>query len=141
MRMMIASTTRMSSPPRCSRMTHSRPNTEKTVPQTLFSVFVTDPLGTARTYNFQTILGVVKTTGVSEPCPSCGGSASQATTYDANGNIASKTDFNNKKSCMAYDLSRNLVTSRVEGLLAAEACATALTTPPNRADVRKTTTT
>ena len=102
---------------------------------------MTDPLGTARTYNFQTILGVVKTTGVSEPCPSCGGSASQATTYDANGNIASKTDFNNKKTCIAYDLSRNLETSRVEGLLASEVCATALTTPPNRADVRKTTTT
>jgi YD repeat-containing protein len=44
---------------------------------------VTDPLGTARTYNFQTILGVVKTTDVDQPCPSCGGSQSQATTCRA----------------------------------------------------------
>ena len=98
---------------------------------------VTDPLGTARTYNFQTILGVVKTTGVSQPCPSCGGTQSQATTYDANGNIASRTDFNNKKSCFAYDLTRNLETTRVEGLLASESCTTALATPPNRADVTR----
>jgi YD repeat-containing protein len=87
---------------------------------------VTDPLGTQRTYNFQTILGVVKTTGVSQPCPSCGGTQSQATTYDANGNVASKTDFNNKKSCHAYDLARNLETARVEGLPSTAACSTEL---------------
>jgi YD repeat-containing protein len=68
---------------------------------------VTDPLGTARTYNFQTILGVVKTTGVSEPCPSCGGSSSQATTCDANGNVASKTDFNGNRTNYVFDLTRN----------------------------------
>lgn len=87
---------------------------------------VTDPLGTQRTYNFQTILGVVKTTGVSQPCPSCGGTQSQATTYDANGNVASRTDFNNKKSCYSYDLSRNLETARVEGVASAANCATEL---------------
>jgi RHS repeat-associated protein len=102
---------------------------------------VTDPLGTARTYNFQTILGVVKTTGVSQPCQSCGGSNAQATTYDINGNVSSRTDFNSKKSCSAYDLTRNLETSRIDGLLAGEDCATALTTPPARPDVRKTSTT
>ncbi len=102
---------------------------------------VTDPLGTARTYNFQTILGVVKTTGVDQPCPTCGGTQSQATTYDANGNVASRTDFNNKKSCSAYDLTRNLETGRIEGLLSGEDCAASLATPPNRADVRKTSTT
>jgi RHS repeat-associated protein len=90
---------------------------------------VTDPLGTQRTYNFQTILGVVKTTGVDQPCPSCGGSQSQATTYDANGNVASRTDFNNKKTCYAYDLARNLETARVEGLDAAADCATELAKP------------
>jgi RHS repeat-associated protein len=102
---------------------------------------VTDPLGTQRTYNFQTILGVVKTTGVSQPCPSCGGSSSQATTYDINGNVASRTDFNNKKSCSAFDLTRNLETSRIDGLLATEDCTASLATPPARPDVRKTSTT
>jgi RHS repeat-associated protein len=105
------------------------------------SAIVTDPLGTARTYNFQTILGVVKTTGVSQPCPSCGGSSSQATTYDINGNVSSRTDFNNKKSCSAYDLTRNLETSRIDGLLSTEDCAASLATPPARPDVRKTSTT
>jgi RHS repeat-associated protein len=105
------------------------------------SAIVTDPLGTARTYNFQTILGVVKTTGVSQPCPSCGGSSSQATTYDVNGNVASRTDFNNKKSCSAYDLARNLETSRIEGVLASEDCAASLAASPARPDVRKTSTT
>ena len=51
--------------------------------------------------------------------------------------LASRTDFNNKESCMAYDLARNLETSRIEGLLATEDCAAS---PPNRPDVRKTTT-
>ena len=75
---------------------------------------VTDPLGTARTYNFQTILGVVKTTGVSQPCPTCGGSNAQATTYDASGNVASRTDFNGVQTTYLYDLTRNLETSRTE---------------------------
>ena len=105
------------------------------------SAIVTDPVGTARTYNFQTILGVVKTTGVSQPCPSCGGTQSQATTYDANGNVASRTDFNSKKVCYAYDLTRNLETNRIEGLLSGEDCTASLATPPNRADVKKTSTT
>jgi YD repeat-containing protein len=87
---------------------------------------VTDPLGTQRTYNFQTILGVVKTTGVSQPCPTCGGSNAQAMTYDGNGNVASRTDFNNKQSCYAYDLSRNLETARIEGLASGTDCASAL---------------
>jgi len=102
---------------------------------------ITDPLGTPRTYNFQTILGIVRTTSLSQPCPACAGGNAQNTTYDANGNIASRTDFNSKKVCYAYDMARNLETTRVEGLLASEACSTAITTPPNRADVRKTVTT
>ena len=77
---------------------------------------VTDPLGTARTYNFQTILGVVKNTGQSQPGGSGCGPAAEAITYDANGNIASRTDFNGKKTTYAYDLARNLETSRTEGL-------------------------
>ncbi len=77
---------------------------------------VTDPLGTQRTYNFQTILGVVQTTGVSEPCPSCGGTSSQGMTYDANGNVDSKTDFNGVQTTYTYDLARNLETSRTEAV-------------------------
>ena len=53
------------------------------------STTVTDPLGTARTHTFTTILGVVKSTGQSQPGGSGCGAASSATTYDANGNVAS----------------------------------------------------
>lgn len=77
---------------------------------------VTDPLGTQRTYNFQTILGVAKSTGVSQPGGSGCGPASSSLTYDANGNVASRTDFNGVVTTYTYDLSRNLETSRVEAV-------------------------
>jgi YD repeat-containing protein len=78
---------------------------------------VTDPLGTVRTYLFQTILAASKTTGFSgAACPACG---PQARTYDANGNIASSTDWNGNRTNYVYDLARNLETARTEGLTAA----------------------
>ncbi|MGH8469839.1 MAG: RHS repeat-associated core domain-containing protein [Gammaproteobacteria bacterium] len=76
---------------------------------------VTDALGTARNYTFQTILGVVKNTGISQPCTNCGGGAC-AMTYDVNGNIATRKDFNGNRTNYTYDLTRNLETQRVEGL-------------------------
>jgi len=91
------------------------------------STTVTDALNTARTYNFQTILGVVKPTGQSQPGGSgCGASAS-ALSYDANGNVASRTDFNGNLTTYTYDLTRNLETSRTEGLTS-----TGATTPATR---------
>jgi RHS repeat-associated protein len=99
---------------------------------------VTDPLGTARTYTLTTVYGAVATTATSQPCPSCGNSNFSAFTYDGNGNLSSRTDFNNKKVCYWYDTTRNLETTRVEGMLSSETCTT---TPPNRPDVRKITTT
>ena len=92
------------------------------------STTVTDPLGTQRTHNFTTILGVVKSTGQSQPGGSGCGPASSATTYDANGNVASRADFNGNKTCYAYDLARNLETARVEGLASGTACPTTLAT-------------
>jgi YD repeat-containing protein len=104
------------------------------------STTVTDALNTPRTYNFQTILGVVKSAGQSQPGGSgCGASAS-ALTYDTNGNVASRTDFNGYKSCYAYDLSRNLETVRVEGLPGTADCAASLTAASLVAPARKITT-
>jgi YD repeat-containing protein len=77
---------------------------------------VTDPLGAVRTYDFQAVLGVMKNTGVSQPGGSGCGPAAEALTYDANGNVSSRTDFNGKKTTYVYDLTRNLETSRTEGL-------------------------
>ncbi|WP_211444616.1 RHS repeat protein [Collimonas humicola] len=76
---------------------------------------VTDPLGTTRTYNFQTVLGVVKSTGQSQPSGAGCSAASNSTAYDANGNVATSTDFNGNVTTYNYDLARNLEISRVEG--------------------------
>ncbi|MDP3514718.1 MAG: DUF6531 domain-containing protein [Sulfuritalea sp.] len=75
---------------------------------------VTDARGTARTYNFQTILGVTKSTGANQPGGSGCGPASSALSYDANGNIATRTDFNGTVTTYAYDLARNLETQRID---------------------------
>ncbi|MBK6957188.1 MAG: RHS repeat protein [Nitrosomonas sp.] len=86
------------------------------------NTLVTDPLNSQYTHTFQTILGVAKSTGQSQPAGSGCSAASSATTYDANGNVASRADFNGNKTCYAYDLARNLETARVEGLAAGAAC-------------------
>lgn len=99
---------------------------------------VTDPLGAARNYSYASVLGVLRLTRVTQPCPGC---SPMQYTYDANGNVASRTDFNGKQSCFAYDLSRNLETARLEGALSTETCSAVLASPPNRPDVRKFTTT
>jgi len=80
---------------------------------------IVDPLGTARPGAFQTVVGVVKTTGETQPAASGTGTVSTATTYDANGNIASRTDFNGNRTNYTHDLARNLETSRIEGLTSA----------------------
>jgi YD repeat-containing protein len=75
---------------------------------------MTDPKGTVRTFNLSTVNGVVRNAGSSQPAGSgCGASAS-AQTFDANGNVATRTDFNGHVTSYTYDLSRNLETQRVE---------------------------
>ena len=101
---------------------------------------VIDPLGTSRIFTFSTVLGAVKPGGISQPCPACSNNSS-ATTYDANGNVTSRADFNGKQVCYAYDTTRNLETARLEGALASETCTTVLASPPSRPDVRRVTTT
>ena len=86
---------------------------------------VTDALGVARTYGLTTLLGVVKGTGITgAACPTCGPAAQS---HDANGNVSSRTDWNGNRTNYAYDLARNLETSRTEGLTSAGA-----TTPQTR---------
>ncbi|NOT11285.1 MAG: RHS repeat protein, partial [Methylococcaceae bacterium] len=85
------------------------------------STAITDPLGSVRTTHFASILGVVKSTGTDQPGGSGCAAASNNITYDVNGNIASRTDFNNHRSNYIFDLVRNLETSRTEGLTAAGA--------------------
>jgi YD repeat-containing protein len=59
----------------------------------------------------------------SQPAGSGCAASTSAMSYDANGNISSKDDFNGNRTCFAYDLSRNLEATRVEGVPAGAACA------------------
>jgi YD repeat-containing protein len=85
------------------------------------STSITDAVGTVRTQTYQVVQGVIKSGGVSQPAGSGSAAASSSSTYDVNGNIASRTDFNGNLTTYAYDLTRNLETSRTEGLTTAGA--------------------
>ncbi|KAB2325720.1 RHS repeat protein [Betaproteobacteria bacterium SCN1] len=101
------------------------------------STTVTDPLGAQRVYGFTTVLGVVKSTGQSQPGGSGCGPASSSVAYDVNGNVARRTDFNGHTACYAWNLTRNLETARVEGLASGVACPANLATytpAPNSAE-------
>jgi len=86
------------------------------------SSVVTDPLNTQRTYTLQNILGVIKSSGASQPGGSGCGPAANTAAYDANGNITDRTDWNGNRACHAYDQTRNLETVRGEGLASGVAC-------------------
>src|SRR5258706_15196102 len=75
-----------------------------------------DARNPSRGYTFATVLGMIRNTGITQPCgtPGCTDTVSTAYTYDANGNIASRADFNGNVTNYSYVLSRNLETSRTE---------------------------
>ena len=74
---------------------------------------ITDVDGTARTQSFYKINGVYKSRVISgDPCASCGGQ-NASTTYDANGFVASKTDFNGNVTTYVHN-ARGLEVSRTE---------------------------
>jgi len=83
---------------------------------------ITDPLGATRTFSFQVVDGITRLTGNSSPGGAGFGAGVKNRTYDSNSNLLSQTDFNDSKTCYAYDTARNLETVRVEGLAAATTC-------------------
>jgi YD repeat-containing protein len=82
---------------------------------------IVDPLGTSRTLAVQPRLGVFKSNGTTQPAASGVGTVSNSNGYDANGNVASRTDFNGNVTHYSYDLTRNLETSRSEAFGTAQA--------------------
>lgn len=78
------------------------------------SAAVTDAIGTARIYRFAKILGVPRNIGASQPGGAGCAAAAAAQTFDANGNVATRTDFNGAVSAYQYDLGRNLEVRRIE---------------------------
>ncbi len=79
-----------------------------------YNIDVVDPLGATRSYLYQTVAGVQRLTSQSQPGGSGCGATTAHLTYDANGNVATHTDFNGNTTAYSYDLSRNLETKRVE---------------------------
>ncbi len=75
---------------------------------------VTDALGNTRTYAYQTLYGIARTITASQPCADCGNNDVTYKAYDANGNVNWQQDFNGNTTNIAYDLSRNLETSRTD---------------------------
>jgi len=69
---------------------------------------VVDAFGTRRTYYYQVAGGMARVNRISQPL------GSDASTYDANGNVATYRDFNGNQTTYAYDLTRNLEISRTE---------------------------
>lgn len=63
--------------------------------------------------SFVTTQGVVKLAASTQPCPTCGGTNTQTTTYDANGNRDIATDFRGITTDYDIDV-RGLETRRVE---------------------------
>ena len=72
------------------------------------STTTTDALGAVHTYAFSTVLGVPHNASLVDA------RGAMTRTYDANGNLASRTDFNGNVTTWQYDLTRNLETSRTE---------------------------
>lgn len=60
--------------------------------------YVTDPLGTTRTYTFETRFQRKYLRSVTEPCGSCGSGSVAETTYDSRGLISSRKDFEGRET-------------------------------------------
>lgn len=78
------------------------------------STVVADPLGTQRKYDYSYLNNHYSNTALSQPCVSCGGQSGRSLTYDKNSNATAITDFKGIKTTFAFDLTRNLETSRTE---------------------------
>jgi len=87
-------------------------------------VEVTNPNGGVSTLTYEKSYSVVRLTGVSQP----GGSGCNATanslSYDTRGNVASKVDFNEARTCYGYAADRNVESYRAEGLGKDDLCPT-----------------
>ena len=82
------------------------------------------PTGGVTALGAVNVNGRVRTVSKSQPAGSGCAASTSAMSYDANGNIASRDDFNGNRVCYVSDLSRNLESVRVEGLSNTATCST-----------------
>jgi YD repeat-containing protein len=86
-------------------------------------VSVTLPPGSSTQLGTSAVRGMPRLTSRSQAAGSGCEASTSASVLDANGNAASRDDFNGGRTCYAYDLTRNLQTTSVEGLGAGASCA------------------
>jgi YD repeat-containing protein len=91
-------------------------------------VVLTLPNGQTSNVSAATVQGSNKHTGMSQSAGSGSAASSDAATFDANGNVLSRDDFQGARTCFVYD-SKNQETARIEGLANNTACASV--TPAN----------
>jgi YD repeat-containing protein len=87
---------------------------------------VVGPEGTSISLGASLVQGVPRLSVRSQPAGSGCAASSKSISYDANGNVAREDDFNGSRTCRVHDLSRNLESSRVEGLSSTAVCSTVL---------------
>ncbi|AYQ29531.1 MULTISPECIES: LamG-like jellyroll fold domain-containing protein [unclassified Polaromonas] len=91
------------------------------------SPVLTTPTGSTADMGVQDQFGMPALTTMSQPAGSGCAAATSSMAYDANGNIASKDDFTQKRSCYAYN-SKNQPITTVDGLANTVDCASVLAT-------------
>jgi YD repeat-containing protein len=89
------------------------------------SPVLTTPNGSTSDMGVQNQFGMPALTTMSQPAGSGCAAATSSMAYDANGNVASKDDFSQKRSCYAYD-SKNQPTTTVDGLANTVDCASVI---------------
>ena len=101
---------------------------------------ITDPRGATKNIGASLVQGISRVSSQSQPAGSGCNASVSAQSYDANGNLAVRDDFNGYRICYANDPSRNLETVRVEGLPNSASCAVTGTGSALPAGARKTST-
>lgn len=89
------------------------------------STSVTDALGATRVMGLQTLNGVAFLNTASQPAGSGCSAATRRWSHDAAGNLIEKDDFNQTRTCFAYD-GRHRLTRQVDGSSTAQGCAAVL---------------
>jgi len=88
-------------------------------------VVVAGPNGQAATWKTATVLGKTYLAETSQASGSGSGASSSSLSYDAAGNVVSRDDFQDSRTCYAYD-SNNRQILRVEGLAKTAVCSSVL---------------
>ena len=83
---------------------------------------ITLPNGQVSNLGVSSVQGTSLLSSQSQPAGAGCAASSSAQVFDANGNATQRDDFTGLRTCYSHDLSRNVETSRVEGLANTQAC-------------------